>query len=137
MLCIYCAEKQKEHLSKKEIADLNSPELPKKKFVSALEKSKLKSQVSVVSEGEKKDDNIKRSKIQSLNSLEEEYLNKPLSIEYEKYKDQCQECHSFLNKENVLLLKRNDPKNTYATNKLFQKDKQEVKICFICFGENF
>lgn len=36
VLCKYCADKQKEHMTKQEIEALDSPRLQKKQFVSAL-----------------------------------------------------------------------------------------------------
>lgn len=46
VLCSYCASKQKEELTEKEIDELESPSLANKKLISAFEKSKLKSKCS-------------------------------------------------------------------------------------------
>lgn len=73
VLCKYCAEKQKEHMSKQEIEALDSPRLQKKQFVSAIEKSKLKSNKSF-----NEPNRIilsKASKVSSVNSFEEELQN--------------------------------------------------------------
>jgi hypothetical protein len=64
-------------------------------------------------------------------------MDVPLDVLHLKHSEGCEICGSVMDKAHIMVFKKTDPKVSSSFLRLFQNGRQELQICFICFGENF